>query len=331
MFLIVLLFCITQIEARCWNRTGGISECSYLRPQCQPGSIGCLCADGCTSGSTLYTGPTCLNMSSSEPNITIRYPNRCNPSMRDFETYIECNYKGYGTVCPYGCIEQKNTCAHVNMSDSNTICKPFIDWVCPYDCKYIKSTNSCVPLNDNSVCEFIPNIKRCPVGCNYDNNYNRCISNDQNVVCRLERKLVCPKFCLLNFRGDKCISSTNPVTPGVNSICEYTEKPTCPTYCYYDDNEKVCRSSLNQNAHYYNAICEPIITSVCPHYVYNTSINVLPCSPTTTHDICFTNYPFYPGTIQYPLRLKDKYSNIKCKYSLVGNCETRRIVHECCP
>lgn len=144
--------------------------------------------------------------------------------------------------------------------------------------------------------------------------------SDPNYICSSGRKLICPKGCLLNIRGDMCINNGQ-----FNIICNKTNIPQCPNNCYYDENAKICKQTSSFRLNEYD-VCEPVITLGCIHDTYTVDRSKYPPCQANLYDICFT----VAGTIRYPLRLKNKYSGIMCKYSSYGNCEIKRIVRICC-
>ena len=90
----------------------------------------------------LYMGYTCLNYTSTEPNIMIRYPEVNESIIRYLKTYF-----GYNPMCPLGCSYDVNEGACKSESNyydkyTNSICEPYIIITCPYN-EYINLPTKC--------------------------------------------------------------------------------------------------------------------------------------------------------------------------------------------
>jgi len=345
--LILLSHLVTQCIAVCIDSTlfGNIDACQSsltYRILCNNGGSGqCLCSEGCV-GFRLPTQGTsiCVFNTTSTPNITIQYP-----CQKVDTTDVNCNYYSDGTYCPVYCTYNGHTCLR-NSTDalcrpyidwscpinckydrstntcipifinSDAICSPYIDWSCPYNCKYDRSTNTCIPMFIDSVCSLIQRTLTCPVGCQHNNFLNRCISENPNYLCELEKKLICPFGCILNIRGDTCISMDK-----MDAICNKSLTPACPYGCTYDPNNHICI----RNDNWRRSPCEPIISIACPYQQYTINTNTL----VNCYDINYNNDICFDGwTIQYPLRLKNRYEHIMCKYTLGNQCKI--IQRICC-
>lgn len=114
---------------------------------------------------------------------------------------------------------------------------------------------------------------------------------------------MCPLNCRNNINGQHCITS------GQN-VCEYTTIPVCMPDCSFNFTKNRCMPNTTTLSD-----CEPIIRlSQCPsNFTYNISVPM--CDKFNTDDICIKNQ-----IIQYPERLKNKYSNIGCVYKVHLNC-----------
>ncbi len=155
----------------------------------------------------------------------------------------------------------------------------------------------------------------CPIGCTYNNYLKKCISIDQKYACGLEKKLICPLGCRTNVRGDTCMSGPTAISD--------MNIPMCPHGCRFDANDKICKRIMYGSTAY--DVCEPTITLSCQHNEYIIDKNRINNCNYESYDLCMQN-----GSIQFPKRLYNKYSHIKCKYSNMGGCENKRIVRTCC-
>lgn len=316
------------------------------------GSCQCICTNGCADVQT-NVGRQCKNLSKSFPVSEMVYPQYCNKNPELIDTDVECNIFGKGTYCPYGCRIVGDTC----QSDGSYVCEPKVDWVCPFNCKYDRQNNTCVPNFVGVVCNLIPPYYDCPTGCQLDVDTVKCIGDPQT-VCELKQQLVCPKNCKLNILLGGCIDQ---IEKRRSSICYQSSTPKCPGGCVYDNNMEICWSPKQ--------ICEPIVNMYCEYGSFNNTPKMAICNQNTYQEICTTyektstytngyvsdmgNYFTY-NSISYPkykygytqrngfvniieyshitIHLKDKlkYNNIQCDVSYEGNCENKRVKHECC-
>jgi hypothetical protein len=323
-----------NVSSSCSDITmGPIASCVKYPFTCNTaGSWRCSCTKNCTQVSDYNTqgGIICVNVTTSLPKQKLIYPHYC---FSNRTSDVDCNIDGKGTYCPIGCSYQNHGCTK---TENNARCHPFIDWSCPQGCSYDKPTNSCLPLNDNSICGLIESTLKCPIGCRYINDRHQCVHDNPNYVCRLEKKLICPIKCQLNDRGDKCIGEDyDPRKPYYisNYVCNYTQTPKCPKNCHWDLTYGICKS---ENPSDQFNICEPFGILTCPHGQFNLQgVNFQSlCNGTES---CGPYPPIYQYTpcdygcdIWYPLRLKDQFAHITCKYSDVGNCENKSVGKYCC-
>lgn len=312
---------LLSTTAECTNTTVSATtqgECVTNIFQIPPGCSGmCVCTDKCI-WMNLPNGYQyqCINKTISEPTIYTAYPSSCMSYIdSDLTTNVNCNYFGNGTVCPMYCNNVHNECVPTK---NNKICKPYIGWICPLGCSYAQSTNSCIPSDINSVCGSIASTSICPYGCTYDYHLSKCISTDINYACELTRRLKCPDNCKLNPRGDTCISNQG------NYICQRQTSPVFPSSCTWNTQKNIC-VKINDYTQFTNIICEPVHQLTCPYNVFTIQTNMLPQCTQDSTDLCSLGYA---SGLQYPVRLKNKYSNIKCAYS--NGCEGKFIQQICC-
>jgi hypothetical protein len=156
--------------------------------------------------------------------------------------------------------------------------------MCPNGCEKIGNYCGKLEVNNPTITILKPaytdNIEKCNNGCIFDTKYNACMQDNSN-------------------SGTIC----EPVI-GIN--CPFVQY--CPDDCSYNTKIKKC---------VYNppvvGICNQIVNYQDTYLINNSNIS-LPleyCNTYNSHKICVTNY----GIIRYPLRLKDMYKNIMCKYS----------------
>jgi hypothetical protein len=312
-FLFIILSIVQYIngQQRCYNQSSCItygnvgSSCEWL------------CVDGCIELSRDdYNNLNCVNKTSSAPVYSILF-NSDSPysnlriDMMNYSTLISflnslefmlsktdyrINYNGSGISCPYGCMENNKECIPIN---TNYICYPQEELKCPYQCIYNSITNSCTTDNPNIICETNTKYKVCPYECYYNNSNNKCYSKNPNIICNLGYQIQCPYGCTLNY-NEECVSDWND-----NNICHHIPTPKCPDYCSYDFNKKQCISN-NKNSISY---CEPYIYIYCK-YGYDLDLSNIPYCNNNLNDICI-----YNGLLTFPLKMIEKYKDIKCKYS----------------
>lgn len=343
LFIIIIFVTICN----CWNCNSHIenrSDCSYV-PYLQPGtSYQCSCINGCA---LLING--CYNDTMTNPKTKVWIPATCSEA-----NIMISNTTCDNLYCPLGCLYKNGKC---EPSRLGIICHPQNDWSCPNGCTYNRYTNSCTPNDSNDVCHFIENTYTCPYGCVYNYNLGKCISTDPNNICQLQKKLLCPIGCQLNVRGDLCIPkypidvqphidwvcstgctynrNTNSCEPeGPYDICEMNRGFICPynleidstngikcilktnimcnetntpintINCIYDDKDKI----------YKKKICEPMMESTCS---YEWPYNI------------FTDNKYGNYRIEYLLKDRERYADVKCKYTKFGDCYGKRKITQC--
>lgn len=320
---LIILLPLINAQSRCSNQSSCItygnvgSSCEYL------------CNDGCIELSrdednNLY----CINKTSSYPMYssiyTINNDNLLNIDYMNYSSLISyinssdflikktdyrINYEGSGISCPYGCIENNKACVPIN---TNFICYPEKILQCPSSCNYNKITNSCTTDSPNVVCGTNTKYKVCPYNCYYDNSNDSCYSKNPNYICDLGYNIKCPTWCKLNY-DDECISDTYLIP---NAICHHIPTPKCPDHCSYDFNKNTCIShddyTIQQKGY---SFCQPYIATYC-RYGYDFDISKIPlCSynmKQIINDICLDDNT---RIIIFPLKMIEKYKEIKCKYS----------------
>ncbi len=240
---------------------------------------------------------------SCQPTTYPRTPVGCTTPPPLTTTLFCSNCIGAGIICPTNCIYNKNTntCDKTRESD---ICQPiYHHWKCPENCVFDNGNKTCIPTNLDIICEYIPGTVLCPNKCTFNECQQTCLSFDVNIVCGATKGLVCPLNCRNNINGQHCITS------GQN-VCEYTTIPVCMPDCSFNFTKNRCMPNTTTLSD-----CEPIIRlSQCPsNFTYNISVPM--CDKFNTDDICIKNQ-----IIQYPERLKNKYSNIGCVYKVHLNC-----------
>lgn len=174
----------------------------------------------------------------------------------------------------------------------------------------------------------------CIEGCGdfrvYDDKCRNLTNSKPSII------LKCPGNCTID--GDKCIG----IRP--NTICNRTQ---CSNNCHYDLHEKICTRNVERDIYSRriipfrsdnNIICEPTVIMTCPYGTFLTKTKFIGNCAYNQSGICtFGDYSpanncnskscDYKASIQYPLRLQNKYSDIMCKHSY-GNCFFNRKV--CC-
>jgi hypothetical protein len=309
---IILLFIYLVNGEQCYSQTG---TCSIYTNICSQTGGSCVtnCVSGCTQIGSTNGFLICINSTKSTPLLQIIYPNSCVASIYN-TTDFNCNINGSGTICPYGCTNINNFCEPIDRLRNDIVCHYEEKLKCPNECYYNLSTKNCIPSSPNIVCNFIEKYMLCPSGCTYNSNTNKCISYTPGIACELSLIPQCPIRCNLNVRGDTCTETSGGGT------CEKSENIQCPIGCSFNNFTNLCtitNSDLISQQNYYMShgnnflICEPYIKLMCPYNTYDTN-HTYPSCFEITNDICRNPNN---GIIQYPLRLKNKYSSIMCKYS----------------
>lgn len=333
-YLLLIILIINYIECIEYiNKTRCSSNCEFYQVRNEVGNCrqnrncalpqNCECQpEGhgrCINSCKLNGGNRCVAKEQyMESNSSYITPSFCNYRNGYFEG-VECNPTGKGIYCPYGCHYDQNKCLS---NDPNILCGPKINYICPTNCRYDKMMKKCKPLVNSVICEFDEITHECPYNCNYDYVAKKCLSSIRNFVCGKIEIVDCPEGCI-NLQND-CLPRIVNTT-----ICKYVEEPQCPRTCYFNTTSGYCHSS---NPFY--SVCEPTVIKRC-EYLYELSkderiLDISNCTPNNSIDLCRR----YDGSYQYPVRLEDKYRNVKCQYPIKieeNNCQWRPISPSGCP
>ena len=105
----------------------------------------------------------------------------------------------------------------------------------------------------------------------------------------------------------------------------------CPSNCDYNNKERACKFIGVNGLNFGDAICEPTITLRCPHNEYTINVRNYSYCSIDPSNICILQVLGQDKwLLRYPIRLENKIPNIMCKFSKIGNCETKRFGRTCC-